>query len=291
MLVQFDEVLQAFKFINADRFFNVGDCTFERQDGLAMGQATSPAITAFDLDWNSRRMYGDKYEAERVGTRIPGMATTRVIQALLHVDDALVCSKALCCNCLATTIRLAWPADVEPKIEESGYKIGFLHCTITAEERSIYTNKVTYTVQTPNINFTKGKTTTPRMAKFQQFVSSNFQTKRQLQSILWGKISIAVNTCRQDVQHVREYVVSTTTEAILMGWNPQHVGQALAALPKSHRGKTACFIRLLGQTMRKSYDLMLAWSHDYSPTTWLSFPWFRLIDNISEFVLRRMSVL
>ena len=96
------------------------------------------------------------------------MATTRVIQALLHVDDALVCSKSLCCNCLATTIQRAWPADVEPKIEESGHKINFLHCTITAEERSIFTNKVTYTVQTPNFNFTKGTTTAPRMAKFQQ---------------------------------------------------------------------------------------------------------------------------
>ena len=96
----------------------MGEEIFERIDGLAMGQATSPSITAYDLDCNSRRMYEDKTEAQRVGAYVPGVPTTRCVQALLHVDDALVFNNLCCANCLGGIVRRAWPPDVEPKIEE-----------------------------------------------------------------------------------------------------------------------------------------------------------------------------
>ena len=56
-LVDFQEVLQILSFIDSDRFFTLGTSIFERIDGLAMGNATSPAITAFDLDTNATNRY------------------------------------------------------------------------------------------------------------------------------------------------------------------------------------------------------------------------------------------
>jgi hypothetical protein len=287
-LITFDDLLRALQYVHRDRYFRVGETIFERVDGLAMGNATSPPITAFDLDYNSRKMYGSKDEARRCGSFVPGMPSTRCIQALLHVDDALVFSKIFCCTCLAATIKKCWPPDVEPKLEESGHFINFLHCTVTAEENSIHNNAVTFSLQIANHSFCKGTTVSPKMAKFQQFVSSTIQSKKQLQAIVWGKLAIAINTCRHDTEHATEYIICTAVEAILWGWCPLHVGQALAALPKSHRGETANFIRLFGKALRKSRTTKLAWEHDYHPSTYLSFPWYMLFRTIGEFVTRTM---
>ena len=183
-LVDFQEVLQTLSFIDSDRFFTLGTSIFERIDGLAMGNATSPAITAFDLDTNATKMYDSKQEAQRVGAYVASLPTTRCIQALLHVDDALVFSKVFCCRCLGEITKKAWPEDVEAKIEESGPSIGFLHCRVFAHPNSIFTNEVTFSAQIPNEKFCKGITSTPRCAKMQQFVNSRIHNRKHLQAIL-----------------------------------------------------------------------------------------------------------
>ena len=51
----FGDIKRTLAFINSDRCFLLGNEVLERIDGLAMGQATSPPTTAYDLDYNSRK--------------------------------------------------------------------------------------------------------------------------------------------------------------------------------------------------------------------------------------------
>jgi hypothetical protein len=75
--ISFTEVRRAIQFLKHDKFFATGGTIWERLDGLAMGAATSPAITVFDLDTHSRRVFTDKAWARQVGVHTPGLSTTR----------------------------------------------------------------------------------------------------------------------------------------------------------------------------------------------------------------------
>jgi hypothetical protein len=262
---------------------------FERVDGLAMGNATSPPITAFDLDYNSRRMYASKEEARRVGAYVPGVPTTRCIQALLHVDDALVFSKIFCCMCLAGTIRKCGPADVEPN-----WRRADTLSTFSTAQSMLKKNRST---ATQSASLCRSQTTLSveasrrhrRWRSFNNLSPIRFNTKHTCRQVCGGKLAIAVNTCRYDTVYATDYIICAAVEAILWGWCPLHVGQAMAALPKSHRGETANFIRLFGKAMRKSRTTKLAWEHDYGYSTYLSFPWYMLFKTIGEYVTRTMS--
>ena len=88
--------------------------------------------------------------------------------------------------------------------------------------------------------------------------------------------------------HDTEYIACALTEPLLLGWNPRMVGEVAAALPKSYRGPTSNFTRLLGQTMRKCRDLRKAWNAPYGHDCWLRFPWFFIIRNLGDIVQTRM---
>ena len=149
-LIPFDELLRSLVFIDSDRFFTVGTSVFERTDGLAMGNSTSPGLTAFDLDFNSRRIYRSREAAQQAGCHVPHMDASRCVQGLLHVDDAWVASKVFCNTCLSDILKRCWPEDVGAKIEEVGHEINFLHTKITAEANCIHNNRITVTLQIPN---------------------------------------------------------------------------------------------------------------------------------------------
>ena len=66
--IPFDELLRSLVFIDSDRFFTVGTSVFERTDGLAMGNSTSPGLTALDLDFTGGYIGVDKQHSKRVAT-------------------------------------------------------------------------------------------------------------------------------------------------------------------------------------------------------------------------------
>ena len=250
-----------------------------------MGAPTSPPITSFDLDHNSRRVYSSKKEAQKAGAYVAGCSTARAIQGLLHVDDCIVFSKIWCETCLFAIISRLWPPDVVAKLEERGSDIDFLHAHIRCEDSSIYINRIHITPLTPNLRFCLGETLVPKVAKCQQYVEGVHQAGH-LDLILWGKLAIIANTCRNNFNEAKQAILCTFVEPILLGWNPKTVGICAANFPKSHRGRTGNCIRLLGQTIKKSYAFASAWRN--SPT-WIIYPWFQRIDEISQHVESRMS--
>ena len=122
-LISFEDIRRTLRFLEYDRFFTTGEVVWERLDGLAMGSAPSPPSTAFDLDHHSRLVYTDKKAAKPAGLFIPGVKTTKVVQAMLHVDDCIYFSKIHCSSCLGRIAAKIWPKDVAPKLEAAGQSI------------------------------------------------------------------------------------------------------------------------------------------------------------------------
>jgi hypothetical protein len=272
-----------------DKFFMVGDIPFERLDGLGMGAATSPPITSFDLDYHSRRLYSDKQHAKNVGAYIAGVPMARVMQSLLHVDDCITFSKVWCETCLARIIKALWPSDVEAKVEACGPELEFLHCLIRVEPESINTNDVRITPLTPNLQFCKRLTTTPKFAKCQQYVEG-IHKRSHLAPILWGKMAIITNTCKNNFVEAKQAIVCAIVECILVGWNPRDIGISAANFPKSHRNPTSNCIQLLEQSIKKSRTIGEAWRiSNISPNTWLAFPWLESISTIFDLVTTQFS--
>ena len=193
------------------------------------------------------------------------------------------CSAALVCR---TSLSDAGPRTSEQKSRRLATKL-CLHTKITAEANSIHNNRITFTLQIPNEKFCKGISCSPKVAKFQQFLAG-VHKRTHLQAILWGKLALAINTCRYDVENAKNYTVCVLTEPILLGWNPRMVGEVAAARPTSYRGPTSNFTRLLGQTMRKCRDLRSAWEAPWVHECWLRFPWFFCIRNLGDMVQTRM---
>ena len=284
-----DAIRKALVYILFDKYFMAGDTGYERKDGLAMGSPTSPPITSFDLDYNSRRVYRSKQDAKQAGAYIPGCSTARNIQALLHVDDCFVCSKCFCEPCLFAIIQKLWPSDVEAKLEESGADIDFLHCHIHATDKSIYTNRVHITPLIPNLRFCEGRTLVPKVAKCQQYVEG-IHRAAHLRPILWGKLAIISNTCRNNYNEAKQAILCACAEPILLGWPPRAVALCAANFPKSHRGQTANCIRLLGQSIKKSHAMANAWRISHTePSTWIVYPWLELLSYIFQHVQQRMA--
>ena len=287
--IPFGDVYKALDYLALDKFFLVGDIVYERLDGLAMGNATSPPTTSFDLDHHSRRIYTDKEHAKTVGAYVPGIPTARVLQSLLHVDDCITFSKIFCEECLARIIKALWPRDVEAKVEEQGADVDFLHCHIRCAANSINTNNILVTPLTPNLLFCQGKTLVPKFAKGQQFVAG-VHRRGHLNPILWGKFAIITNTCKQNYLDAKQAIICNIVECILLGWCPKDTGIAAANFPKSHRNTTSNCIRLLGQIIKKSHDINNAWRISSThPRTWLGYPWFETITKTFDYVAHRMQ--
>jgi hypothetical protein len=286
--ISFDAVLAALDYVAFDKYFQVGRSVYERKDGLAMGNSTSPALTSFDLDEHGRKIYSDVRFAKSTGAHVAGMSTAKAIQCLLHVDDCLAMSKVHCEACLARIIQRTWPRDVSTKLEASGSDIEFLHLRVQAAENSIVTSQVKLSPLIPNEAFCEGKTHAPKMAKCQQFVPGVHKA-HHLEAILWGKLSIIVNTNKNDMGTARKAVACAFVEPILLGWCPRTVGLTAANLPKSHRGQTANFIRLVGQTIKKSRSILHAWSKPYDDqNVRIGAPWWDLINAACDFAIHRM---
>ena len=60
----------------------------------------SAAATAITIEHDIARYYADKNRALSVGWRVDGLMQQQTIQGVVHVDDSLIFSKALCSDCL-----------------------------------------------------------------------------------------------------------------------------------------------------------------------------------------------
>ena len=258
-----------------------------------MGSAPSPPITAFDLDHHSRLVYTDKKAAKQAGVFIPGVKTTKVVQAMLHVDDCIYFSKIHCSSCLGRIAAKIWPKDVAPKLEAAGQSIEYLHIKVHATPKSIFTNCMEYSPIMHNQLFCKGVSTIPKVAKFPQYLTPELHPLSHLQPVVWGKASIITNSCRTTTADFFTSVCCLASEGLLLGWPPKTVGAAMASLPKAHRGPTPNFIRLFGQLLRKSRAAYFAWFKATTGTGDAScaFPWFSLCTAICNVAKGRFGSL
>ena len=289
--ITFAQARGTLQFLAEDRFFTTGEVVWERRDGLAMGSGASPPITAFDLDHHSRKLFTDKQTARRCGAYVPGIATSRVVQAMLHVDDCIFLSKILCSQCLAACATKLWPPDVSPKIEEVGQSISYLHCTIRAKNGSIYSNMLEFAPNMPNLRFCLGLTYTPKLAKFPQYISRHLQPAKTLQPIIWGKTATITYTCTQITTDALLSICVLVVEPLLLGWPSTVVGAALASYPRAHKGPLANCIRIVGQTLRKcraAREAHDADRHAYGDS-YCNFPWFSLIRRIADFAAQHVG--
>jgi hypothetical protein len=287
-LISFEDMRKALRFLEHDRFFTTGQVVWERLDGLAMGSAPSPPIAAFDLDYHSRMVYTSKARAKEVGVYVAGLKTTKVLQAMLHVDDCIFCSKVWCCRCIERIATSIWPSDVSAKIEESGHSIDFLHIRIQATPNSKNTNLLEYSPILHNLSFCQGVHTMPKVAKFPQYLSHDLHPLSHLQPIIWGKAAVITSSCRTTTADFFLAVCCLAAEGMLLGWPPRHIGAAMASFPKAYRGPPANFIRLLGQTLRKSRaaDKVFLKAKTGMGDSMCMFPWFAFLVALCDWARR-----
>ena len=78
------------------------------------------------------------------------------------------------------------------------------------------------------------------------------------------------------------------SEGLLLGWPPRHIGAAMASFPKAYRGPPANFIRLLGQTLRKSRaaDKVFVKAKTGMGDSMCMFPWFAFLVALCDWARR-----
>ena len=125
-IVTFEEILQAFTFVLKEDSFLLGNYRIRRLTGYPMGGSFSEPATLIDLQDDVRQLYTKKQTAVRCGWWHSQYCTSKIVNGLQHVDDALLMSACICDNCLEQGLKKLWPSDVGVSTEEKGDEIRFL---------------------------------------------------------------------------------------------------------------------------------------------------------------------
>ena len=86
----------------------------------------SAAATCIDIEMDVASLAQGNATLKRVKWFVPSaplLKSSQLVAGFQHVDDALVCSKIFCEECLLNGVRKLWPEDVGVSLEGSGNSI------------------------------------------------------------------------------------------------------------------------------------------------------------------------
>ena len=130
-----------------------------------MGHSVSEPATSADLGHSVRAAHVGDNGKKRAGWHFPRLSFQQLVTAAIHVDDMVVCSKALCESCLFDGIVRIVPKDIGLSLEERGAVIRFLHSEIYFDLQG---NAVICPYQ-PNLPYALGLCDNPRFARIPHY--------------------------------------------------------------------------------------------------------------------------
>ena len=244
-----DELLRTLDFVQEDDAISIGTSVAHRLGGLAMGNSLSPPLTGIDLDIPFSLFLGGKTAPSE--WPLLGRPPRTVVQACLHVDDALVFSRRLCTCCLFRGLASLWPADVSAELEEEGLSITFLHSDILFWVDGV-SNRICFELapKLPITPFAAGDMLFPTIGRLAVFMGHETSTLRHLQSVLWGWSSSTAHLCPHRVpKQLVSWTASYMSEILHLQWPTQMLAFACRTIPKTHRHFVPCFLRLFGRLL------------------------------------------
>ena len=172
-----------------------------------------------------------------------------MVAGFQHVDDALVCSKIFCEECLLNGVRKLWPEDVGVSLEGSGSHIPFLHVDVEIlNDNSLF--PVLITPAAPNRDFARGLDAYPALSKLSPFFHREFQPPSILRNYFFCKLYGFDQVFEGRMTGVETHVAALVSEAILLHWPIRNISRLCLAFPQSVHSDFARLIRTLGKFLR-----------------------------------------
>eukprot|EP00974_Lingulodinium_polyedra_P012592 1218307-Lingulodinium_polyedra.AAC.1 len=199
----------------------MGNCVVRRKKGWAMGSPMSGPAVAFDLETATEAVYTSTTTCMQAGWHVPGLHARRVVQGVQLVDDALVMSRCLCCDCLYRGVRRLWPSDIQAEREEEGGEIQFLRAIGRTGKRGSGSADIEVAPILHNIEFVRGHETVPRAAKLSPYVDG-LMNMHGLQAYTGCKAISFDQTHRGSTHGAEQSMAYIITEPLKLGW-PLHM--------------------------------------------------------------------
>ena len=249
--VPFEDVLRALQFCADVKFFLVGGAVVERKHGWPMGGPVSSPCTSLDLETAISRFYTDPEVGRKIGWHVPGVAPEALVQGLLHVDDSLVLSKALCCDCLLAGVQHLWPQDVGVTLEGHGAKVPFLHVEILVANAADPC-PVRAVPSAPNRAYARGEAPHPTFAKLAPFAGPALCTRRHLSEYIWCRLAAFDQVFCGGTELCAVSLAELLAEATLLRWPLSSTAAVLRTYPRVHTTDFAVLARKLGASLRRA---------------------------------------
>ena len=252
--VPISELLDAVAFLEGDRFFTLGSLVIEQLKGVAMGHVLSPILTTLDLEISWNEFWSGAHCEQNLAEL--GLSAFRgqwqsLVFSILHVDDGIFCSKALCGNCLRLLATRCWPSDVELEFEGSIESTRFLH----SEIRALHCRggcKEWLDIQPWFVNkqFAQGLAVFPSVGRLATWYSSA-QPFRQLRDFIWCSLALSDDIFGSASSGWHFYLSLVIGEALYSLWPAQYLAKCFRTYPRYHRSMFASSVRRIGKVLEK----------------------------------------
>jgi len=192
-----------------------------------MGGHMSAAATSITIEHDiSRVFFSDRNAAAAIGWKCDQFPTSQVIQGIVHVDDALICSKMLCSSCIEEGLLQCWPRDIGMEVEQRNPQLKFLHIAMTIRDE-ISMCPIDFFPSAPNADFATGICEYPMVAKIPPYLGPLSNPAEILRPFMSSKFAMFNQVFAFEVERVSEPLAVLLGEVLRMGWPPKMVTNTL----------------------------------------------------------------
>ena len=225
-----------------------------RQTGWPQGGPLSEPGTLVDLGEDVWHLQTHKDEMSRVGWKVPGkdFELRQVICGLCHVDDALLLSKILCCDCIEAGVGKMWAADVGTSKEEEGNVVRLLHTIVSVQSGK--PRIISYVI---SLLYTLGVTDTQKIARIGHCAGTPMNNYQQIRVYVFCQVLGANNLCSDRAYDLYFVIWSMISEIARLGWLQTMLAKAFRSIPRRHVSKLVIACRLLGRFLKHSSWIQL----------------------------------
>ena len=210
-----------------------------------MGQSFSEPATLVDLGEAVRAIYLDRPSIACPFWAMDDAPLYELVQALQHVDDALLMSCVWCPKCLHAGVQRIWPSDVGTTLEECGPSLRFLSAQIVVTG----SNRISVFPHFPNHQFARGTSLHPELARLAEFHGTQIHRPAHLRMYLLTRI-ISFNFIANGATCFgRSAAIDVTLECMRLSWPYSWIACVLRAMPRKHSSPFMSSVRRFGKLL------------------------------------------
>jgi hypothetical protein len=245
-------MLAGLRFFEQDTLFALGAVIIERTNGLPMGAPLSPPLTCCDLDLSIHKVRTSPEQQKRSGWYRRHTTFDQLVAGILHVDDALLYSRQLCCDCLFDGLRKNTPADVgltlEDRSDQGTKSFDFLH---HRSEWPTDFSSITVAPLQRNLAYATGEEQYQKNAKCQLWLSARVQNSSQLRPFMLAKLSSFGHTFDGAARHpgAAHALAVLLSEIIQLRWPLPWLARLLRSYDVAYRTSFCHLVRLVEKVL------------------------------------------